>query len=76
MQNAPYFASVGDLNNDDRLDFVETDDGTDRYMLNQGNAAGPRDGVRPWRSVAGPRTESGCSQSLIVDPDQDGFKDG
>lgn len=34
---APYFVSVGDLNNDGRLDLIITDDGSDRYMLNQGN---------------------------------------
>jgi hypothetical protein len=77
MQNAPYFASVGDLNNDNRLDFVETDDGTDRYMLNQGNDSLGRVMWGPAMNVqlaAG--TESGFgSQSLIVDLDQDGFKD-
>ena len=36
MQTAPYFASVGDLNNDNRLDIVETDDGSDHYVLNHG----------------------------------------
>jgi hypothetical protein len=38
-QLSPYFLSVGDLNNDDRLDLVVTDDGLDRYLLNQGNGA-------------------------------------
>ncbi len=77
MQNAPYFASVGDLNNDNRLDFVETDDGTDRYMLNQGNDALGRVIWGPAMTVTlASGSESGFgSQSLIVDLDQDGFKD-
>jgi hypothetical protein len=77
MTFAPYFASVGDLNNDNRLDFVETDDATDHYMLNQGNDAlgrviwGPATTVQLASGV-----ESGFgSQSLIADLDQDGFKD-
>jgi hypothetical protein len=78
ITTAPYFASVGDLNNDNRLDIVETDDASDRYILNQGN-----DGL--GRVIWGPQTtfplasggsETGFgSQSLIVDLDQDGFKD-
>ena len=36
-QMSPYFASVGDLNNDGSPDLVITDDGSDRFLLNQGN---------------------------------------
>ena len=36
-QKSPYFVSVGELNNDGKLDVVITDDGADYYMLNQGN---------------------------------------
>ena len=36
---ATYFVSVGDLNNDDKLDMVMSEDGEDRYLLNQGNDA-------------------------------------
>jgi VCBS repeat protein len=77
IANAPYFASVGDLNNDNRLDIIETDDGDDRYILNQGN-----DGL--GRVIWGPHTtfqfvsgddDGFGSQSLAVDLDQDGFKD-
>ena len=32
---APYFVSVGDLNNDNKLDLVVTDDNEDRYRLNR-----------------------------------------
>jgi hypothetical protein len=77
IANAPYFASVGDLNNDNRLDIIETDDGDDRYILNQGNDA-------LGRVIWGPHTtfqfasgddDGFGSQSLAVDLDQDGFKD-
>ncbi|MFQ5503014.1 MAG: FG-GAP repeat domain-containing protein, partial [Phycisphaerae bacterium] len=37
--NSPYHITVGDLNNDGRMDIVITDDGEDRYILNQGNNA-------------------------------------
>jgi hypothetical protein len=36
---APYHIDVGDLNNDGKLDFVETDDGSDQYFFNTGNDA-------------------------------------
>jgi hypothetical protein len=77
MQSSPYFVSVGDLNNDGRLDFVETDDNADHYLLNTGN-----DGL--GRVVWGPTTgfsfasggdDGFGSQSLIADLDQDGWKD-
>jgi hypothetical protein len=78
ITNAPYFASVGDLNNDNRLDIVETDDGSDRYILNQGNDALGRViwGPQATFPLASGGNETGFgSQSLIVDLDQDGFKD-
>ncbi len=34
---SPYHAAVGDLNGDGKMDLVAVDDGTDRYLLNQGN---------------------------------------
>jgi hypothetical protein len=77
---APYFVSVGDLNNDGRLDLVETDDNADSYTLNTGN-----DGLGQvmWGpntqfTHAGPHGDQGTqfgSQSLIADLDQDGWKD-
>ena len=36
---APYHITVGDLNNDNMLDIVVTDDAADSYLLNQGNDA-------------------------------------
>jgi hypothetical protein len=78
ITTAPYFASVGDLNNDNRLDIIETDDGADRYILNQGNDPLGRViwGPQTTFQFASGGTESGFgSQSLAVDLDQDGFKD-
>jgi hypothetical protein len=80
MTSSPYFVSVGDLNNDGRLDLVETDDNPDNYVLNTGNDALGRViwGATTQFSHAGPHGDTGTqfgSQSLIADLDQDGWKD-
>jgi hypothetical protein len=73
---SPYFVSVGDLNNDSKLDLVVSDDNADHYHLNQGN-----DGLGQvtWGttnfSFASGGDDGFASQSLITDLDQDGFKD-
>ncbi len=36
---APYHVTPGDLNNDGKLDLIVSDDGQDKYMINQGNNA-------------------------------------
>lgn len=77
---APYFVSVGDLNNDGRLDLVVTDDNQDRYDLNTGNdglghALFPVSRTFLFPSGAGYGDDGFGSQSLIVDLDQDGWKD-
>jgi hypothetical protein len=76
---APYFVSVGDLNNDQKLDMVVTDDVEDRYRLNQGNDAlgqviwGP---ALKFSWPSGQDEDDGFgSQNLMVDLDQDGLKD-
>jgi hypothetical protein len=77
---APYFVSVGDLNDDNRLDMVVTDDGDDRYRLNMGNDALGR---VIWSSAftfdfptqASYGDDGFGSQNLIVDLDADGKKD-
>jgi len=70
---APYFVSVGDLNNDGRLDLVETDDNTDLYLLNTGNGA---DGMANFTTLNFPSSTSGFgSQSVIADLELNGWND-
>ncbi|MCH8252889.1 MAG: VCBS repeat-containing protein [Planctomycetes bacterium] len=70
---SPYFVSVGDLNNDGRLDLVETDDGVDRYALNTGNGG---DGLANWLVLSFPGTTGGFGgNSVIADLDNDGWND-
>ena len=73
---SPYFASVGDLNNDSRMDIVITSDGQDRYLLNTGNAG---DGTAIFNSITF-AFQSGSddgfgSSSTVVDLNNDGWKD-
>ncbi len=73
---ASSFVSVGDLNNDNRLDMVVTDDGADRYLLNQGGGFVP-----DWTSfifsflhvgTGGPASDDGFgTNSVIEDLDND-----
>jgi hypothetical protein len=74
--NSPYFVSAGDLNNDGRLDLVTSDDGLDRYYLNTGNAA---DGTANFTSNTFSFVSGGddgfASQSLIIDLNNDGWRD-
>lgn len=77
---APYFVSLGDLNHDDRLDMVITDDTTDRYRLNQGNDALNRAIWGPARLVRYPDgaaygDDGFGGQSVIADLDRDGWDD-
>jgi FG-GAP-like repeat len=77
---APYFVSVGDLNNDTKLDMVVTDDNDDRYDLNTGNdalgrALFPVSRIFAFPAGAAYSDDGFGSQSVIVDLDQDGWKD-
>ncbi len=74
---APYFVSAGDLNDDGLLDLVVTDDGSDHFWLNQGNAA--NDQVI-WEShnfsfTGGGFDDGFGGNSVIVDLDRDGYND-
>jgi hypothetical protein len=73
---APYFASVGDLNNDGKLDIVVTDDNPDHYHLNQGNAANGTANFsnHVFSFVAGSDDGFG-EESVIADLNNDKFND-
>ena len=76
--NAPYHFNTGDLNNDNRPDIIVSDDGQDRYILNQGNNAA---GIATWSgTIAFSYTGGGADDgfggnNLIVDLDNDGWND-
>lgn len=74
--NAPYHITVGDLNDDNRLDIVVTDDGRDHYLLNQGNGV---DGLANFTRFdfirsSGTDAEFG-GNSFIADMNNDGLND-
>jgi len=75
-----YFVSVGDLNNDDKLDMVTSEDSDDRYRLNQGNDALGRVLWGPallfsFPAGAGYGDDSIAGESIIRDLDGDGWND-
>lgn len=68
---APYHANVGDLNADGKPDLIISDDGSDRYLLNQGN-----DGLGRviWSSAYTYNTDDGFgSNNMVADMDGDGW---
>ncbi|MGP1346736.1 MAG: FG-GAP-like repeat-containing protein [Phycisphaerales bacterium] len=74
---APYHVSAGDLNNDTLPDLVASDDGQDRFMINQG-PAGPNSEVN-WNTqsfaYSGSSDQGFGSDSYVVDLDNDGWND-
>jgi len=77
---ATYFVSVGDLNNDNKLDMIMSEDGQDRYLLNQGNDALQRAqfsaaNTFSFPTGAGYGDDGFGSQSLATDLDNDGWLD-
>jgi len=75
--NAPYHFAVGDLNNDGLMDMCFSDDAQDRYKLGTGIAGGQLTfGPDVAFSYAGGGSDDGFSgNSLIIDLDNDGFRD-
>jgi len=77
-----YFVSYGDLNQDNKLDLINSDDGQDRYILNQGDGA---DDMADFISFAfsyahngpgGPSGDDGFSgNSIVADLNKDDWPD-
>jgi hypothetical protein len=75
-----YFVSVGDLNNDDKLDLVVSEDALDRYRINHGNDPLGRVVWSPalvfsFPSGAGYGDDTVAGDSIIHDLDGDGWND-
>ena len=74
--NAPYFVSSGDLNNDNKIDLVTSDDGQDRYLINTGNAAnGTANFLTFTFSFQSGSDDGFASQSIVADLNNDGWND-
>jgi len=69
---APYFVSVGDLNNNGMLDILVVDDGVDRVLFQTGVSNGQSQFVS---KTLPPSSGNFGGNSLIVDLDNDGFSD-
>ena len=68
---AAYHVSSGDLNQDDRLDLLVSDDGLDRYILNLGNDALGRVVWGPFQTY---NIDDGfASNNMTADIDGDGW---
>ena len=67
---AAYHVGVGDLNGDGLLDLVISDDGTDRYIINDGNLL---DGSPDTSLVFPGSTDGFGSNSYVTDLDGDGW---
>ena len=75
---APYHTTAGDLNNDNALDLVITDDNADSYLINLGNnAQGQANFQRLFYAFAtGTGSDDGFGgNSVIADLDNDGWND-
>ncbi|MCP3905702.1 MAG: hypothetical protein GY715_18910 [Planctomycetes bacterium] len=71
----PYHVAVDDLNNDGLLDIVVTDDGSDYFMLNQGNGPDGLADFGPRQTLQGSSPNEFGGNSLVTDLNNDGLKD-
>jgi hypothetical protein len=76
-----YFVSAGDLNKDNKLDLVVSDDGADRYLINQGNSGSVANFISFTYSYShtgagGAASDDGFSgDSIVADLNNDGWND-
>ena len=77
--NAPYHFNIGDLNNDNLPDMIVSDDGQDRYILNQtatpGQVPVPFSPTIAFTYSGGGSDDGFGGNNLIVDLDNDGWND-
>ncbi|MGB0717549.1 MAG: FG-GAP repeat domain-containing protein, partial [Phycisphaerae bacterium] len=69
---APYHVTPADLNQDGRLDLIVTDDGTDSYMINQGNNA---QGIADFLTFPFSGDDGFGGNHAIADLNNDGHND-
>ena len=77
INGAPYHTSLGDLNNDGRVDMIISDDGADRFLTNTGNDVFNRviwSGAQTFDFLTG-GDDGFASNNLVADLDGDGWND-
>ncbi len=72
---SPYHIDVGDLNNDLKPDIIISDDGFDRYLLNNGNGADGLVNFAPSAILNGSASNNFGSNNFIADLNKDGLND-
>ncbi len=75
---APYHVNVGDLNQDGRLDLISSDDGDDRFRLNEGNDLFGRvqwSQAFTYSFLSNDDDDGFSSNNLVADLDNDGWPD-